>query len=93
MILTSPNDFEVCQEVRFTFKLTNNEVKYEALISGMKLAQSLEVTHLKAFSDSQLMVKHFSGEYDLKETQLKAYALEGRNLAREFKVFDLIGIS
>ena len=38
MILTSPNGFEVCQAVRFTFKLTNNEAEYEALISGMRLA-------------------------------------------------------
>lgn len=93
MILTSPNGFEVCQAVRFTFKLTNNEAEYEALISGMKLAHSLEVTHLQAYSDSQLVVKHFSGEYDQKEERLRAYAMEVRTLAREFEVFDLIGIS
>ncbi|KAL8156578.1 hypothetical protein AgCh_001613 [Apium graveolens] len=92
MILTNPSGFKDRQAVRFTFKVTNNEAGYEAMICGIKLARSLEVTHLQAYSDSQLVVKHFSGEYDQKEKRLKAYAMEVRILVTEFDVFEIMGI-
>ena len=41
LILSSPDGFEICQAIRFTFPLTNNEVEYEALLAGMGLAKSL----------------------------------------------------
>ena len=35
LILSSPDEFEICQAIRFTFPLTNNEAEYEALLVGM----------------------------------------------------------
>lgn len=59
LILTNPDNFEICQAIRFTFPLTNNEVEYEVLPAGMELARNLEVKHLRTFSDLMLVVKHF----------------------------------
>ena len=67
LILTSPEGFEICQAIRFTFPLTNNEAEYEALLAGISLCKSLEVKHLRAFSDSMLVVKHYSGEYEQRD--------------------------
>ncbi|XP_074352562.1 uncharacterized protein LOC141691701 [Apium graveolens] len=64
LIISSPKGFEICQAIRFDFPFTNNEVEYEALLAGMELARSLEAKHLRAFSDSMLVVKHFPGEYE-----------------------------
>lgn len=58
LILSSPDGFEIFQAIRFMFPLTNNEAEYEALWAGMDLAKNLEVRHLRAFSDSMLVVKH-----------------------------------
>ncbi|XP_074362292.1 uncharacterized protein LOC141702521 [Apium graveolens] len=73
LILSSPEGFEICQAIRFDFPLTNNEAKYEALLAGMKLSRSLEAKHLRAFSDSMLVVKHFTGEYEQRDPRTKAY--------------------
>ena len=40
----------------FAFSASNNEVEYEALIIGLKIAKELESQELKVFSDSQLVV-------------------------------------
>lgn len=64
MILTSPEGFKVQQAIHIRFKATNNEVEYEAILAGLRLAKSLEVRHLVIFSDSQLVVKQIVGEYE-----------------------------
>ncbi|XP_063941458.1 uncharacterized protein LOC135149627 [Daucus carota subsp. sativus] len=92
LILSSPDGFEICQAIRFTFPLTNNEAEYEALLVGMSLAKNLEVRHLRAFSDSMLVVKHFSGEYEQKEPRTKAYAAKVREQTQFFETFELSAI-
>ncbi|XP_074356459.1 uncharacterized protein LOC141696177 [Apium graveolens] len=74
LILSGPDGFEIYQAIRFNFPPpTNNEAKYEALLHGMELARSLEVKHLRAFSNSMLVVKHFIGEYEQRDPHTKAY--------------------
>lgn len=93
MILTSPDGFEICQAIRFAFPLTNNKAEYEALLAGLDLARSLEVKHLRAFSDCMLVVKQFSGEYGQKEPRTKAYAIKVRENALLFDSFELSQIA
>ncbi|XP_074337277.1 uncharacterized protein LOC141674473 [Apium graveolens] len=89
LILSSPEGFEICQAIRFVFPLTNNEAEYEALLAGMELAQSLEAKHLRAFNDSILVVKHFSGEYEQRDPRTKAYATKVKDASLSFETFEL----
>lgn len=89
LILTSPEGFEICQAIRFTFPLTNNEAEYEALLAGLDLAKNLEVRHLRAFSDSMLVIKQFSGEYGQNDPRTKAYATKVRENNMLFETFEL----
>ncbi|XP_074377896.1 uncharacterized protein LOC141719417 [Apium graveolens] len=89
LILSIPDGFEICQAIRFDFPLTNNDAEYEALLTGMELAQSLEAKHLRAFSDSMLVVKHFSGEYEQRDPRIKAYATKVKDFFLLFKTFEL----
>ncbi|XP_074373897.1 uncharacterized protein LOC141714265 [Apium graveolens] len=89
LILSSPEGFEICQSIRFDFPLTNNEAEYEALLAGMKLARSLEAKHLRAFSDSMLVVKYFTGEYEQRDPRTKAYAAKVRDVSLSFETFEL----
>ncbi|XP_074342569.1 uncharacterized protein LOC141680170 [Apium graveolens] len=89
LILSSPKGFEICQAIRFDFPLTNNEAEYEALLSGMELARSLEAKHLRAFSDSMLVVKHYSGEYEQRDPRTKAYATKVKDASLSFETFEL----
>ena len=43
ILLIGPGGQEITYSLRFVFPTTNNEVEYEALISGLRLARSLQI--------------------------------------------------
>lgn len=49
--------------LRFSFKITNNQVEYEALLVRLKLGKKLRVKSLWVFTDSQLITSQVTGEY------------------------------
>ena len=57
LFLTSPNGINIEYALRFGFRASNNEAKYEAVIAGLNLVHSMEVDQLEECSDSQLVVK------------------------------------
>jgi ribonuclease HI len=78
------------QSLRFAFRASNNQAEYEALIAGMKLAKEMEVTYLRAKSDSQLVTNQVSGEYQTKDPQLVKYLERVNKLKDQFNTFELI---
>lgn len=73
IILTSPDGFKVQKAIKFHFKVTNNKAEYEALIAGLQFDQHLEVSIIKIFSNSQLVVKQISGEYKVTNNRMVSY--------------------
>ena len=57
LILTSLEGIDIEYALRFGFHTSNNEAEYEAVITGLNLAHSLEVDRLEVYSDSQLVVR------------------------------------
>jgi len=55
IILEGLGEVAVEQSIRFGFDTSNNQAKYEALISGLRLARNLDVKNLKCRTDSQLI--------------------------------------
>jgi ribonuclease HI len=90
VVLEGPDGVLIEQSLRFAFKASNNQAEYEALIAGMKLAREMEVTDLRAKSDSQLITNQVSGEYQTKDPQLVKYLERVQSLASQFKRFELI---
>ncbi|XP_019087469.1 PREDICTED: uncharacterized protein LOC109127325 [Camelina sativa] len=76
LILRSPTGEVLEQALKLNFKASNNETEYEAVLVGLRLARGLEVTHLQVFSNSQLVVSQFSGEFDAKNERMGAYRHE-----------------
>ena len=60
LMLISPENHRIRSALRFTFKVFDNEVKYEALLAGLRLARELQVDLLLIFSDSKLVVSQIS---------------------------------
>ena len=56
VILKSPEGDVIKRVIRLQYATTNNEVEYEALLTGLKLAKALGATELDVHSDSQLIV-------------------------------------
>ena len=56
LVLIGPHGAKVLYALKFEFKASNNEVEYEALIVGLKMAKDVGGKRIKALSDSMLVV-------------------------------------
>jgi ribonuclease HI len=90
VVLEGPDGVLIEQSLRFAFKASNNQAEYEALLASIKLAKEMDITDLKAKSDSQLVTNQVSGEFQTKDPQLVKYLERVRNLANHFNSFELV---
>ncbi|PKU61689.1 hypothetical protein MA16_Dca027490 [Dendrobium catenatum] len=79
--------------MRFSFSLTeprtNNEVKYEALIAGLKIAIDVQIRNLQIFDDSQLVVNQVLGVYKITKFELACYHRRVLELMKQISVVKL----
>jgi hypothetical protein len=73
IILESPEGDIIKRAVRLQYTTTNNEAKYEVLLTGLKLAKILGATELDIRSDSQLVVGQVNRDYEAKEERMQQY--------------------
>ena len=64
--------------------MTNNEAKYEALITGLTLAKELGAKKLKVFSDSQLIVGQANGEFEARNPSMIEYLKKVKKIMAQF---------
>ena len=65
LILTNPEGDAMGYALCFEFSVTNNGTEYEALLVSLKVAREVGAQHLKIFNDSQLVVGHIKGGYEV----------------------------
>jgi ribonuclease HI len=58
---------------QLNYYFPNNQVKYEDLLFGLKILQSMNVKHVQDFSDSLLIVKQLDGEFQCLKGLLNMY--------------------
>lgn len=66
--------------LQFTFKASNNEAEYEALIFGLKLVEAMKIDDLATYNDLQLIVKQVTREYEAKDPRMTKYLKRTKNL-------------
>ncbi|XP_074336539.1 uncharacterized protein LOC141673694 [Apium graveolens] len=71
--LISPKAHKIRRATYLAFYATNNDVEYEALINGLKLALEMKVENLNVFSDSMIVVYQINGGYQSKELRTEIY--------------------
>lgn len=80
------NDAETLLEVSdFIGKTTNNIAEYMAFIRGLEEALDMEERSVEVFSDSELLVKQLSGEYQVKNDGLVPLYHHAQSLIKKFK--------
>ncbi|XP_059650498.1 uncharacterized protein LOC132296304 [Cornus florida] len=82
--LQMPEGTTLSQVVVLEFSATNNEAKYKALLARLKLAKELKVESLVALSDSQLIIRQVTGEYETKDEIMEAYRSAILHKAKDF---------
>ncbi|XP_077231898.1 uncharacterized protein LOC143865140 [Tasmannia lanceolata] len=70
LILTGPDNFTADYALRFGFRASNNEAKYEALLARMNLAAQASAQRLKAYCDSQLVANQIQGVYEARDERM-----------------------
>ncbi|KAL0405651.1 UNVERIFIED_CONTAM: hypothetical protein Slati_3879000 [Sesamum latifolium] len=84
VVITSPQGEDLEFAIKFGFKASNNEVEYEALVIGMKMAHEAGARHLLAYSDSQLIVNQIEGTFEAKEESMIQYLQQIKELRTSF---------
>ncbi|KAL0362092.1 UNVERIFIED_CONTAM: hypothetical protein Scaly_1164400 [Sesamum calycinum] len=87
IVITSPQGEDMEFEIKFNFEASNNEAECKALVLGMRMAQDAGALHILAYSNSQLIVKQVSGEYEAKEESMVQYLQQIEELKTKFKSF------
>ncbi|XP_016164514.1 uncharacterized protein LOC107607039 [Arachis ipaensis] len=75
--------------LNFSFKASNNQSEYEELIAGLRLAADLNITELKVYCDSLLVVQHVNNLYQVKDPLLSKYLDVVHNLLSKFTKYEI----
>ena len=92
IILHSLDNIVISRVVRFAFQATNNKAEYEVLVLGLRLALSLSVENLEAFSDSQLVVSQVNDSYKTNDGRMSSYLSTVKELTEKFQTFKITQI-
>ena len=85
----SPNPVKITNGICYThgFIDINNKAQYKALLVGMRIVSEFEVESLDVFSDSQVVVNQFQGDYLAKNPKMVAYLNKMKSLVNKIKDF------
>lgn len=75
--------------IQFKFKASNNEAKYEALITWASLAFKMKVETLDIYNDSHLVVRQVEGDYQARKDQISLYVSHSKEVLSKFKKYKL----
>ena len=86
IMLISPKVHKIHCALHFGFKASNNEVEYEALIAGLRLARELQTRNIQIYSDSQLVVNQVNDIYLARGDKMAAYLEKAKGLMETFPI-------
>ena len=77
----------ITKACKMMYGCSNNEAKYEALITGLELAANKGITHLAIKGDSRLVIQQLKGEFAVKEPALTKYRAKAQQVLQNFQAF------
>ncbi|XP_071704233.1 uncharacterized protein [Rutidosis leptorrhynchoides] len=89
LMLVSPAGKEFTYALHFEFSMTNNEAEYEALLAGLRLARDLNIQHLKAYVDFQIVANQVTGTFEVRCPTIQQYLAKLKELIEQFKGFEI----
>ena len=92
VVITSPDGEILKYGVQLKFPPTNNETKYEGILTGLRLEKAFGVKNLLIQSDSKLVVEQIKGKYKAKEERMQKYLRLTRHLTREFDKVEFVQV-
>ncbi|XP_025611902.1 uncharacterized protein [Arachis hypogaea] len=75
--------------IHFGFKASNNQSEYEALLAGIRLCLDLQISAIKVYCDSMLVVQQVNDLFQVKDPLLSKYLSLVKKLTKKFSKFEL----
>ena len=91
-LILSENGQVLTVNSRYLGSHTNNQAEYEALIAALESAVALNAEEVICHLDSQLVVKQLTGEYTVKNSELKKLWNKVGELNRRFKKVSFVSV-
>ena len=79
-------------EARYLGKRTNNQAEYEALIAALEAASAMGAQEVVCYLDSELVCRHLTGEYKVKNSELQKLWTKTCGLTRRFKQVSFVNV-
>jgi len=73
IVLEGPNDILIEKSLHFSFKTSNNQAEYKAILADLSLACEVGVKTLTCKTDFKLTVGHLNNEFQIKDHILLQY--------------------
>ena len=80
-------------EIKFEFQLTNNQVEYEAFITGLGLAHALRAERVEIRADSQLVCNQLNDQFQIREEKMGLYLKKAKQMVGLFQEVEVKQIS
>jgi ribonuclease HI len=91
-MILSENGQTLMTKSRYIGSRTNNQAEYEALIAALESAVALNAEEVTCHIDSELVVKQLTGEYAVKNRELRKMWNKVQELKRHFKKVGFINV-
>ncbi len=91
-IVLSENGQVLMVNSRYVGLRTNNQAEYEALIAALESAATIGAEEVVCHLDSELVTKHLTGEYAVKNSELKKLWKKAQELAGGFKKVSYVNV-
>ncbi|MBN1244065.1 ribonuclease HI family protein [Candidatus Bathyarchaeota archaeon] len=91
-LILSENGQVLMTKWRYLGSRTNNQAEYEALIAALESAVALHAEEVTCHLDSQLVVKQVTGEYSVKNSELRKLWRKVQELNKNFKKASFISV-
>jgi ribonuclease HI len=84
VLLSSPKGEQLKYVLQIFWKVSDNEVEYEALLHGPRLAISLGIKRLLVYGDSAVFINQVNKSWDRNKENMDTYFLKVRKLENKF---------
>jgi ribonuclease HI len=84
VLLISTTGEQLKYVLQIFWKVSNNEVEYEALLHGLRLVASLGIKRLLVYGNSVVVINQVNKSWDRNKENMDAYYLEVRKLENKF---------
>ena len=89
LVIVSSNKITIEKSLRLDFSATNNEIEYEALLTGIAMVQKIGGKVVEVFSDLRLIIGQVKGESEAKDLRMQRNLSQARRLLSGFEFFTI----